>query len=267
MSDAEDLSKRRARFIRRRRAKRRQAAMTVIEHLKELRRRLVVSAVAFAAISVVVFIFYEPILELFKEPYCDLPSDVHGPQGCTFPFTGVLGGFQFRLKLTAIVALALSSPIWLYQLWAFLVPAFTPKEKRYALPFLGTSIVLFLVGASLAYLTIPTGLKLLLTIGGDDLFPFITANEYISFVGLMLLAFGLTFELPVVLIFLGLAGAVTVEQLRKGRRVAAVAIAVLAAVATPSGDPYTMTVLAAPLYLLYEATILVLSRLKKKRDP
>ncbi len=236
-----------------------------MEHLGELRTRLMWAIGAFLFFSIIAFIAYEPILEFFRKPYCGLPKEVLGPQGCDFPFTGPLGGFQFRLKLTALVGIGLSSPVWLYQLWAFVTPALTVRERRYAAPFLVSSILLFAIGVTLAYVTIPTGLRLLFTIGGDELFAFITADEYVNFIGLMLIAFGVTFEMPLVLIFLGLAGVVTVQQLRKQRRVALIAILALAAIVTPSQDPYTMLVLAVPLYALYELTILILARMMKRR--
>ena len=232
--------------------------MSVVEHLGELRTRMMVSAVAFVAISVVVFIVYEPILEFFRKPLCSVPRENLGPTNCDLVYNRLIGGFQFRLKLTAMVGIALSSPVWLYQAWAFVVPALTLKEKRYAFPFIGVSIFLFLAGATVAYSMLPTGLRFLVRIGGENLVLFPGAEEYLNFVGLMLLGFGLMFELPVVLFFLGLIGVVSIDQLRKGRRVAIVTIVALAAIITPSQDPYTMIVLSIPLYLMYEITIIVL---------
>ncbi|MFN2491249.1 MAG: twin-arginine translocase subunit TatC, partial [Actinomycetota bacterium] len=114
-------------------------------------------------------------------------------------------------------------------------------------------------------LTLPTGLKFLIQIGGAQLVPFLGAEEYLNFIGLLLLGFGVTFELPLVLIFLGLAEAVSVQQLRRQRKVAIVVIFLVAAIVTPSQDPYTMSVLALPLYALYEITILILARVMRRR--
>jgi sec-independent protein translocase protein TatC len=265
MADAGRL-RRRLRIFRRRRQKRAaETAMSVVEHLGELRTRLMVSALAFVGISVAVFIIYEPILEIFRRPLCSVPRENLGPQGCDLIYTTLIGGFQFRLKLTAMVGIALSSPVWLYQVWAFVVPALTLKEKRYATPFIGTSIFLFLAGGTLAYLVLPTGLRLLIRIGGENLVLFPSAEEYLNFIGLMLLGFGLMFELPLVLFFLGLIGVVSTEQLKRQRRVAIVTIAALAALVTPSQDPYTMLVMAIPLYLMYEVTIFVLGSVIKRR--
>jgi sec-independent protein translocase protein TatC len=239
--------------------------MTVVEHLSELRTRLIVSLVAFMVISIGAFFFYEPMLELLLRPFCALPQELQGPQGCRLVIRQPLGGFLFRLKLTALAGIALSSPVWLYQVYAFILPALTPKEKRYSTPFLLSSVVLFALGAGFAYMSLSRGLRFLIALGGSEVVPLLGADEYLNFIGLMLLGFGVSFELPLVLIFLGLADIVTVDQLRHQRRTAIVVIAILAAVVTPSQDPYTMLVLAVPLYLLYEVTVVVLSRLTRRR--
>ena len=132
---------------------------------------------------------------------------------------------------------------------------------------MASAVTLFLIGAGFAYLAMPTGLRFLLQIGGEGLTPLLGAEEYLNFVGFMLLGFAVAFELPLVLFFLGLMGAVSVEALKKQRRVAVVAITALAAIVTPSQDPYTLILLAAPLYLLYELTILLLKIVKRKKKP
>lgn len=267
MSGASDLRRRRLSFMRRRKEPRpSQTTMTVMEHLEELRKRLMVSIVAFLAISIVVFIFYAPIADFILRPYCELPERLRGPQGCKLVFSKVTGGFLFRIKLTALGGLIFTAPMWLYQIWAFITPGLTVKEKRYAIPFVLSSVVLFSIGAVAAYLTLPTGIRLLVTIGGADLIPLLGAEEYLNFVGLMFLGFGLMFELPLVIFFLGLAGIVSIDMLRKQRKVALVGILALAAVVTPSQDPYTLLVLALPLYGLYELTILLLRLILRRRQ-
>lgn len=262
MGAASDLRKRRLRF---RRTRSVSNSMTMLEHLGELRRRLIVSVAVFGAVSVVAFILYDPIFDFLLEPLCSLPPDKLGPQGCRLTQLAVLEGFQVRLKLTAIVGLSLSSPVWLYQLWAFIVPGLTKREKRYAVPFMLTSLILFAAGATLAYAFLGTGLELLIDLGGDALVPFLRADSYINFIGLMLIAFGLTFELPLLLFFLGLVGVVTPEMLRRHRRAAIVGIVALAAVVTPSQDPYTLLAMSVPLYLLYEVTILLIALTLRRR--
>lgn len=237
----------------------------VIGHLRELRRRLTICIGAFVLVSIAAFVFYPPILELIRRPLCSLDSRYLGPQGCDLIFTKVGGGFMFRLKVTALAAIFLSSPVWLYQLWAFVTPGLTSKEKKYALPFVVSSVTLFLAGAVLAYQTLPTGLRLLLTIGGDGLTAFLDAEKYLSFVGVMGLGFGLMFELPIFLFFLGLVGVLSAAQLRRQRRGALIAIVALAAVVTPSQDPYTLLALAGPLYVMYELTIVALRLVERGR--
>lgn len=234
-------------------------------HLRELRRRVVFSMIAFLVVSIGAFFFYEVLLELIRRPLCSLDSRYLGPQGCDLIFTKVGGGFMFRLKVTALAGIFLASPVWLYQMWAFITPGLTSKEKKYAMPFLFTAVLLFAAGGALAYVSLPKGLQLLLTIGGDGLIAFLDAEKYLSFVGLMVLGFGVMFEMPVFLFFLGLVGVLSSAQLRQQRRTALVAIVALAAVVTPSQDPYTLLALSVPLYVMYELTILALRLVDRSR--
>lgn len=239
--------------------------MTLIGHLRELRKRLTYCVFAFVLVSTVAFFFYDPLLELVRRPLCSLDSSLLGPQGCDLIFTRVAGGFMFRLKLTALAGVFFASPIWLYQMWAFVTPGLTSKERKYALPFVLSSVALFAIGGAIAYLSLPTGLRLLLSIGGEGLVAFLEAERYLSFVGLMMLGFGALFELPVLLFFLGLVGVVSVQQLNRHRKTAIVAILALAAVVTPSQDPYTLFALAAPLYVMFELTVLALRLVERRR--
>jgi sec-independent protein translocase protein TatC len=267
MAEASDLRRRRLRFLRRRRGRRPVSTMTIVEHLTELRARLIFSGVAFLTFSIAAFFFYEPILDFLTTPLCALPPELleDMPQGCRLIFTRVIGGFVFRLKVTALVAIIFSSPVWLYQIWAFVTPGLTEKERRYALPFVASSVTLFAVGTAAAYLALPTGLRVLISLAGSDLVALLGAEEYLNFVGLMLLGFGITFEIPLVLFFLGLVGVITVDQLRRQRKVALVSIVAVAAIVTPSQDPYTLLVLAVPIYLLYELTIVLLGVVHRRR--
>jgi sec-independent protein translocase protein TatC len=254
------------RILRRRREKKNAASsMSMMEHLTELRSRLIFSAVAFLLVSVVAFIFFNPISDFLLEPLCALPKENLGPNGCRLIFTSALEPFSVRLKVTAMVGIVLASPVWLYQVWAFIVPGLHPREKKYAIPFVLVSVSLFIIGAVFAYVTLPSALRFLVGFGGDNLIPFFSANEYLSFIGLVVLVFGVTFEAPLLLFFLGLVGIVSVQQLRGFRRSAIVGITIVAAVVTPSQDPYTMLAMAVPLYLFYEATILGLALVAKRR--
>ena len=265
MSGAENLRRRRLQFLRRKKSAERTQAMTIMEHLRELRTRLIIAAIAFVVVSIIAFIFYEPIFEFLRRPLCGLSAERLGPQGCRLIQRRVLEGVQVRLKISVLAGIVFASPVWLYQLWAFIVPGLTERERKLAVPFVVSSVFLFGIGTTFAYLTLPAGLGFLIDIGGGSLVPFFEADTYINFVGLVVIAFGLTFELPLVLLFLGLAGVISVAWLRKHRRIAIILIALLAAVVTPSQDPYTFLAMAVPLYGLYEVTILILRLVERRR--
>ena len=268
-SDAGSVpTKKRKRFPvpRLRRRKQVVPTMSMMEHLTELRRRLVVALIGFLAVSVVAFIYFEPITNLLLRPLCSLPADKLGPNGCDLFFTSAMDPISVRLKVTAVAGLVLSAPLWLYQVWAFIVPGLTNKEKRYAFPFVISSVLLFAIGASFAYLTLATALNFLIGFAGDNLAPLLTAQEYLNFVSLIIIVFGIVFELPLLVFFLGLAGVVDVDQLRGARRMVIVGVTLLAAVVTPSQDPYTMLAMALPIYLFYELAILGLRLVRRRKD-
>jgi sec-independent protein translocase protein TatC len=234
--------------------------MTVFEHLGELRRRLMISIVAVVVAGTVVFIFAPEIISWLIRFYNDA-----APKGTPnkFIFTGPLDAFATRLKIATYGGIVLALPVWLWQLWRFITPGLTRNEKKYAIPFVASSIVLFVMGGIVALLTLEPALKFLLGIGGSDLQPLLTADKYISLVSLMILAFGLSFEFPVILVFLLLARVLTTRQLRSWRRYAAVVIVAFAAVITPSQDPYSLFAMAIPMYLFYEGSIIIGRVLKR----
>jgi sec-independent protein translocase protein TatC len=227
--------------------------MTVFEHLAELRHRLIVSILAVAAGAMVAYWFAPDIIRWFLEFYRH--ATTHDPGH--FIFTGPLDAFVTRLKIATYGGIVLALPVWLWQLWRFITPGLNPREKRYAVPFLLSSIVLFALGAFVALLTLPEALKFLLSAGGAELQPLLTADKYVGLVSLMILAFGLSFEFPVILVFLLIAHVITTAQLRHWRRWAIVFIVVFAAVITPSQDPYSLFFMAIPMYLFYEASIVL----------
>jgi sec-independent protein translocase protein TatC len=234
--------------------------MSVVEHLSELRRRLMISLVAVAAAGVVCYIFAPDIIRYFLDYYEDA-----APKGSpnNFIFTGPLDGFLTRLKIATYGAIVLALPVWLWQLWRFITPGLNPNEKRYAVPFVLSSIALFALGGFVALLTLPEALHFLLNAAGSDVTPFLTADKFISLVSLMIVAFGLAFEFPVLLVFLLIAHVLTTEQLGKWRRWAVVLIFVFAAVITPSQDPYSLFFMAIPMYLFYELSIVIGKALKR----
>jgi len=233
--------------------------MTVVEHLSELRRRIIICMVAITIAAIVVYIFSLDIIRFLIEYY----EDATDGQRDALIFTGPLDAFATRLKIATYGGFALALPVWLFQMWRFVTPGLNPKEKRYAIPFVLTSVLLFSLGGFVAMLTLPKALDFLLNIGGAELEPLLTADKYLSLVSLMIIAFGIAFEFPVVLTFLLLARVISVAQLRRWRRAAIVFITIFAAVITPSQDPYSLLLMMVPMYVFYEACIIIGRILKR----
>ena len=240
-----------------------QGRMTLVEHLTELRRRIVICAIAIAVGAIVGFLLYNRILHLLSHPYAEVTKKRCPPNGCNLVATDPLAPFIVRLKVSTYSGLVIALPVVLWQLWRFITPGLNPKEKRYAIPFILSSIVLFVVGGAVAWLTFPKALDFLIKIGGGDISTFFTADKYLTFISLMIVAFGVSFEFPVVLVFLMLARVLKTSTLRKYRRHAVVGITAFAAVITPSQDPYSLFFMAAPMYLFYEGSILIGRMLKR----
>ena len=231
--------------------------MPLVDHLAELRRRIIVSVIAVGVGGIIAFALYSRILDFLIGPY----EDITGKDQLVI--TDPLEGFTTRLKIAGFGGLALASPIVLWELWRFITPGLHKKEKRYAIPFILASIVLFALGAALALKTFPNALRFLLAVGGENLDPFFTPTKYLNLIVLMMAAFGIAFEFPVVLVFLQLAGVLSSRRLRRWRRPAVVLVVAVAAVITPSQDPYSLFTMAVPMYLFYEGSILI-GRLMKK---
>ena len=245
----------------------REGAMSLIDHLKELRHRLIMCLWALVAGSVVGIFLYNPAMRIIRRPYCDFllehPDKAPFTKGCSLIFLGAIDGFLITMKVVIFLALVVALPVILYQLWGFIVPGLTKRERKWAIPFVLVSLLLFLLGALAAYLTLPAALKFLLGVGGDFVSPLLTVDKYIGFVIFTILAFGLGFEFPILLISLSAAGVITNESMRRYRRQVVLALAIFAAVITPSPDPISMLALLIPLYLFYEGAIIV-SRLLKR---
>jgi sec-independent protein translocase protein TatC len=228
--------------------------MPLLEHIAEFRSRLLKSAVAIVACMGLVFWFYQPVYDFLREPYCR-SSVSHGH--CSLYVLDVFGQFKVRLRVAGIGGVVLAAPIWLYQLGAFITPALHRKEKRYAAAFLTASLALFGLGAFFAYITIDKGLEFLLTVGGDGVVNLTGLQSYLSFVTLTLLAFGVAFEFPVVVVFLNVVGVLSADRLIAMRRGMIVGLAFFSAVITPSTDPFTFFAMAIPLWVLYEVCIVI----------
>lgn len=228
--------------------------MSLVEHLTELRQRVIVSIVAVGVGAIVAYAFYQRIENLLIEPHCRINASEVG-DACQLLAVSPLEGFSVRLTVSGYAGIGLAMPVLLWQLWKFVAPGLYPKERRYGLAFVVSSFLLFALGVSLAYWSLPRALEFLTEVGGDNLANFYRPKEYIGFVTKMMIGFGVGFEFPIALIFLQLIDLVSNETLRKGRRFAVVGIVVLVAVLTPSGDPITLMVLSVPMYLFYEVAL------------
>lgn len=242
--------------------------MPLLDHLHELRNRLAKSLLSIGVCVVLVFAYYQPVYDFLRAPYCQAHI-THGP--CALYVQDVFGQFKVRLHVAQIAGTVLAAPVWLYQLGAFITPGLHRNERRYAAGFLAASLVLFGTGATFAYLTLDKGLHFLLTVGGQGVVPLTGLQSYLSFVTLTLVAFGVSFEFPVVVVFLNLVGVLPVQRLVAMRRGMIVGLAFFSAVITPSQDPFTFFAMAIPLWVMYEICILI-ARLReraarRRRDP
>lgn len=246
--------------------------MTLVEHLEELRQRLFKSALAIVGGFAVGFIVRDPVFRVVIQPYCDLPADLRfatntfDPDGCSLIFTDPLGALFISLKAALIVAVVLSAPVVCFQIWRFVTPGLRPVERRYAVPFLVATQVLFAGGAVFSYFLIPRALEFLLGFAGDNIVSLMDANEYMSFVLQTAIGFGVSFEFPVILVLLSFTGVVTSAGLRTARRYAIFGIFVAAAFITPTQDPLTMTLMAGPLVVFYEVSIVAARLIERNRE-
>jgi sec-independent protein translocase protein TatC len=237
--------------------------MSVVDHLRELRDRVVWSLIAIAVGAVVCFIFFQPIIHVMIQPYRDATVSPAFPDGKDLVFTQPLEAFMTRVKVAAYGGFVIASPVVFFHLWRFITPGLQPKEKKYAVPFVISSVILFFGGSLVAVITFPKALDFLLGIGGKDLDALLTAGSYLTLVFLMILAFGVSFEFPVLMMFLLLARVLNTRQLRKYRKYIFLGLVIFAAVITPSQDPISLFAMSIPMYLLFEGTIIIGRILKR----
>ncbi len=250
--------------------------MPLMEHLRELRTRIFKMAIAIVIGFAIGFALHVPILGLLMEPYCQLPEGLRaGEQAlataggfdaeCTLHVFDVLGAFFLRLKAAAVVAVIVAAPVVFYQIWRFVTPGLRPVERRYALPFVLISQLLFAGGAVFSYFVLPRALEVLLGFAGDNVASVMGANEYLNFLLHMMIGFGVAFEVPLILITLVLMGSLSAAALRRFRRYAIFLGFVASAIITPTTDPITMTLLALPLIGFYELSLLVARLVERRR--
>jgi sec-independent protein translocase protein TatC len=251
--------------------------MTLVEHLYELRYRLGLAIVAAIVGAIVGFLWWSygvgpiPSLgHLVQAPYCQLPpadrinfSSTGGPK-CAFLQLEPFEGFMVRLKVGVAAGVVLASPAWLYQLWAFITPALHKNEKRFAIMFVVFASALFAIGALLAYIVVPEALRVLTGVGGSDFLAAFAGSEYISFMISLLVIFGISFELPLLVVMLNRVGVLKYAKLKRWRRGIVFVLFVFAAIVTPGQDPISMVALAGALTLLFELSIQI-SRVHDRR--
>lgn len=229
--------------------------MSLVEHLDELRSRIIVIAVSVVLAGVIGFFLAQPIIDLLRAP---LPDD----QDTLFAF-GVGESLAVRLRVALYVGIGLSVPVILYQLWRFVTPGLTRTERRLLWPLLIAAIALFALGVGLGYLLIPYAIEFLLSLTLPGVEPLLRLSDYVSFVLMVMLAFGLAFQFPVVLLLLARVGILNYAFLSRRRRYAVLLIVLFAVVVTPGGDPLSSAVLSLVMYALFEATLQLIRGMRR----
>ncbi|MGX7679684.1 twin-arginine translocase subunit TatC [Jatrophihabitans sp. DSM 45814] len=233
--------------------------MSVLDHLRELRRRIFIIMLIVGIGAIIGWVLYEPILHILERPYCAVPYQrrlgATSQSDCSLLFFGPLDGFTIRLKVSVIAGAIITAPFWLFQIWGFVTPGLHRNERKWSLTFIVTSTLLFAAGMALAYFTLAKGLETLISLSGSGTQAALDVTKYISFVTLVLVVFGASFELPLLIIMLNLVRILPYSILKRGQRLGIFGVFVFAAVATPSTDPFTMTAMAVPMVLLFEAAV------------
>ena len=244
------------RFVQSQRQQNPEGRMPLMDHLRELRNRVLKIALGLVAGMTVGFIFFTPVWHFIERPLCS--AVIRGHTGCNnlgtnkLVLNGPLDAFYLRVKVAVVVGVILSSPVWLYQIWAFIAPGLYAREKRWSYIFLGTAVPLFLIGVTFAYLSLGRSMHYLLGLTPTGVQNLIQVDLYMGFVMTMLLAFGIAFEVPLLIVMLNLAGILTHERFRKWRRVILFAVFLIAGIANPSPDPITMLILGGACAALVE---------------
>ena len=232
--------------------------MPLMDHLRELRNRVVKMALAVLVGAGVAAIFYDQIWNFVQAPYCRAVTycKVNTP-GHSLVLNGVMDGFYLHVKVAIIAGIVLTCPIWLYQLWAFIAPGLYSKEKRWTYLFMGTAVPLFALGTGFAIFAMSRGLKFFIGMSGG-LTNLFTADTYIGYWIAMIIGFGICFEVPLFLVILNMARIVTHERFRKWRRLIIFLVFVFAGIASPSPDPLTMLLLGGIVVVLVESAEVII---------
>lgn len=241
--------------------------MPLVEHLKELRRRVVISLIVMGIGTIVGFIWYEvspaglmPLGEIIRRPYCSLPAenraDFNGLGECRLLATTPLEMFMLRLKVGFLAGLVLSSPAWLYQVWAFITPGLHKGERRWTITFVTLAVSLFVAGATLAYFIVDVGLLWLGTAAAETSVAAWTGASYFNFLLALVVIFGISFEIPLIIVMLNIVGLLEYNSIKEKRRFIWVGVFIFAALLSPGGDPFSMVALGVCVGLLVEIAFL-----------
>jgi sec-independent protein translocase protein TatC len=237
--------------------------MTLYEHLAELRQRVLLCVVAIVLTTIAGYFLYNPVLHFLTTPYRSFYAHHKGLVTPSLVITSPTEGFTTRLKVSMYIGIALAAPVWLFEIWRFVTPGLRSNEKRYAVPFVLSAMVLFAMGVGTAVLVWPKALDWLISASGSGVAPLFTPSGYVNIYLLICLVFGVVFLYPILVVFLMIAGIVPSTKWRKWRRPAIVVLCAVAAVVTPSNDPFTFLGMALPMVLLYEMSIMIGRLLKK----
>ncbi len=238
--------------------------MTLVQHLEELRRVLLISAIAWIVATIAAFVFHGAIFDFLLRPLTTVLGKTNNHITSSAIFTSPTEGLTIPVKISAIAGFVGALPVILWQVWTFVAPGLRPVEKKFVGPFVASAFLLFLGGAAFAYFVMPIGLNFLATFLGNSAVYLPDINAYLSFLLLLIVAFGVTFELPVVVILLGVVGLVSSKLLRRKRKAIWVGIIAASLVVTPGADPYTPTALFIPLILFFEVSVLILDKALKR---
>ncbi|MFM8844140.1 MAG: twin-arginine translocase subunit TatC [Actinomycetota bacterium] len=249
-------------------ARKDRGTMPLLDHLRELRKRVIRSALFIVLFSAIGWIQYNSIITTLSAPVCDLKAaQESGAANCgALYISGVLGPLNLQLKVSFLTGIILSAPFWLYQLWAFIAPALHRKEKRNSILFIIAATPFFSIGAALAYYVLPLAIKVLFGFTPESLNNLIKFDDYLDFVLRLILIFGLAFELPVFLLSLNLIGVLSGKSILKPWRFAIFAITFFVAAFSPTADPLSMAALALPLIAFYFGAGGIALLVDKKRD-
>lgn len=243
--------------------------MSLGDHLRELRRRLLIALAAIAVALIPAWFAYPWMVDFLNAPYCSAQQSLDPEATCKFLETNILDPFALRLRVAGWGAVILAMPVLLWQLWRFIAPGLYRRERRYAFAFVTSGTVLFALGAAIAYFTLTKATQFLIGIAGSDVEVRAGIGNFTRLALLMMVAFGVGFQFPVVMVTLQGLGIITPQKLASWRRQVILLIVVLAAGITPSGDPFSLFALAIPMYLLFEVSILlgrISNRRKRKRE-